>query len=156
MEHDDDNNEGIIYKPRERERQRERDRDIICQTAAFVCVSLTRTQRRRGESGGDRYQNSSRARRLGGAVGDVIGFRRGVLLIPGRNTRKSQPANSSRGRGGGVCGARRFLLPIFRPRGSSSPSGAHAHIYTYTRVCIYIHARKNTHTYTTPFEAIYI
>lgn len=40
--------------------------------------------------------------------GDVIGFRRGVLLIPGRNTRKSQPdefitraAEAERGGGGG-------------------------------------------------------
>jgi len=36
-------------------------------------------------------------------------------------------------------------LPVFRPHGSSLPSGAY----------IYIRERTRTHTHTTPFEAIY-
>lgn len=80
--------------------------------AVYSGARGTRAEKKQG----DRYQNSGAGcarvprRRVGGVgkVGDVIGFRRGVLLIPGWNTRKSQPANSSRG----VCEWGRGVRPV--------------------------------------------
>lgn len=99
---------------------RKREHNIICQTTVCVCVCFTQAWLWGWGLGGDRYQNSYSEGSAGVVEttgGDVIGFRRGVLLIPGRNTRKSQPANSSRGvcvagRGGFCCLSRACRMRV--------------------------------------------
>lgn len=116
-----------VYINRKGERPRYHLSDClvrVCESYAEERV-MNRMKRRRSLSK-QQSREETRCLGCGGTVGDVIGFRRGVLLIPGRTTRKSQPANSSRGCGAEASAGRGgFLLPIFRLRGLSLPSGAY-------------------------------
>lgn len=92
-QHDDDNNakvdDGIIYNPRGGETA------ISSVRLPRACVRILRgragdeleaVKKRRRSLSKQQPGEETRCRVRGGAAGDVIGFRRGVLLIPGRNT----------------------------------------------------------------------